>query len=182
MTESAPHETMNAPLHQITMTFSAEEDRMLLRIGTAEQSEYQMWLTRRFIKVLWSALIKVLEKDPDLRKDLLPDAREAVMAMQHQEALQTSDFGTTHAEGNRNLTSNTGPLLVVGGSVSPVNPELTRLSFNTDNGMAINFSLNQQLVHAFCHLIITTSVKAEWDLDLAVGDPAVVAADKSKVH
>ena len=44
---------MTSPLHQMTMSFSAEDDRLLLRLSTRDMTEYQLWLTRRFVKVLW---------------------------------------------------------------------------------------------------------------------------------
>jgi len=154
----------------------------MLRIGTSEQSEYKLWLTRRFISVLWGALMKIMEKDAELKKDLVPEVRDAMLAMQHQEAVQSANFDQAHAEDNRDLTSNTGPLLVKGGSLTPVKPGLTQLKLDTENGTSINVALNKQLMHAFCHMTISTAFKADWALELAVGDPAVVTADTSKVH
>jgi len=173
---------MTASLHQITMTFSAEEDRMLLRISTTEASEYQLWLTRRFIKVLWTALIETLERHPELRKSLLPEVKNAMMNMRHQEAIAAAEFSEPHAEGKRDLTSNTGPLLVSSGTVAPMNNGLTKLTFNTSDGTGVNFSLNEKLLHAVCQLIITSSQKADWALDLAVGDPTIIVPEKSSVH
>ncbi|NQW01755.1 MAG: hypothetical protein HQ483_18770 [Rhodospirillales bacterium] len=167
---------------QITMTYSPEQDRMLLRIGTAEQSEYKLWLTRRFIRVLWAALMKTMERDAELKKDLMPQVRDAMLAMQHQEAVQAANFGQTHAQDNRDLTSNTGPLLVKGGTLTPGKAGITQLKLDTENGTSINVALNKQLMHAFCHMTISTSFSAEWDLELAVGDPGLVSADTSKVH
>ncbi|MDD9878868.1 MAG: hypothetical protein OXR84_15650 [Magnetovibrio sp.] len=174
---------MTAPLHQLTMTYTAEQDRMLLRIGTGENTEYQLWLTRRFIKVMWGALIQTMERDPEMNRDLMPSVRDAVMAMEHQEQVQASDFSQKHNEENTNLTSNTGPLLVVGGQVKPVNGDLTRINLKTDNGMGIEFALNKQLMHALCHMMITSAQKAEWDLDLIVGDPQVIVPEAAEqVH
>ena len=50
------------------MIYTSEQDHILQRIGTAEKSEYQLWLTRRFIKVLWGALMTTMEKDTELKK------------------------------------------------------------------------------------------------------------------
>ena len=36
-----------------------------------------------------------------VKKDLIPEVHDAMLAMQHQEALQTSDFNQTHAIDNR---------------------------------------------------------------------------------
>ena len=97
--------------------------------------------------------------------------------------MQASDFSQKHNEENTNLTSNTGPLLVVGGQVKPVNGDLTRINLKTDNGMGIEFALNKQLMHALCHMMITSAQKAEWDLELAIGDPQVmVPEDAQRVH
>ena len=74
------------------MSFSPEEDRMLLRISTTDESEYHLWLTRRFIKVLWAALLKTMERDSQLQKTLLPGVRDAIMGMRHQEAIAASDL------------------------------------------------------------------------------------------
>ncbi|MEZ7845054.1 MAG: hypothetical protein QMB41_04730 [Rhodospirillales bacterium] len=60
--------TENNSVSQIIMIYSSEQDRILQRIGTAEKSEYQLWLTRRFIKVLWGALMTTMEKDTELKK------------------------------------------------------------------------------------------------------------------
>jgi hypothetical protein len=167
---------------QMTMTYSPEQDRMLLRIGTTEQSEYKLWLTRRFVRVLWGALMKTMERDTELKKDLVPEVRDAMLAMQHQEAVQSANFDQTHAEDNRDLTSNTGPLLIKGGTLTPGKDGVVQLKLDTENGTSINVALNKQLMHAFCHMTISTSFNAEWDLGLAVGDPGVISADASKVH
>ncbi len=168
---------MSAPLHQLTLTYDPVQDRMLLRIGTADGTEYQLWLTRRFVKVLWGALMQTLDGNPELGKDLLPDVRDAVKAMDHQEAVQSSDFTQSHAKDNVNLTSNTGPLLITGGQVKPVDGENTVLALKTADNMSVQFGLNKQLLHALCHMMITSAHKAEWDLDLQVGDPQVFVPD-----
>ncbi|MEK9722938.1 MAG: hypothetical protein VW405_05565 [Rhodospirillaceae bacterium] len=174
---------MSSPLHQLTMTYSPEQDRVMLRIGTKEKTEYQLWMTRRFVRVMWGALVQTIERNPELAKGVMPDVKKALMAMEHQESIQASDFSQEHAKGNVNLTSNTGALLVTGGQVKPVNGNLTRIKLNTENGTGIEFSLNKQLLHALCHMMVTSAQTAEWDLDLAIGDPQVVVPqDARHVH
>jgi len=168
---------MSASLHQLTLTFDPVQDRMLLRIGTAENTEYQLWLTRRFVKILWGALMETIDRNPDIRNDMMPDVRDAVKAMEHQEAVQSSDFSKSHAKDNVNLTSNSGPLLVTGGQVKPIDPDNTMLSLKTADNMSVQFGLNKKLLHALCHMMISSAQKAEWDLDLQVGDPQVFVPD-----
>lgn len=155
----------------------------MLRIGTKEQTEYQLWMTRRFVRVMWGALVQTIERDPALSEGLMPDVKKAVMAMEHQESIQAADFSQDHAKDNVNLTSNTGALLVTGGQVKPVNGDLTRINLKTEAGTGIEFSLNKQLLHALCHMMVTSARTAEWDLELAIGDPQVVVpADAGQLH
>ena len=164
---------MNSALHQLTMSYSPEEDRILFRLATKDSKEYKMWLTRRFITVLWGALRQTFEKNEELAQFVDKDVQDAVLAMKHQEALQGTDFETPPVEDAVDATSNTGPLLVTGGKVHP-GENVTGITFHTSNGSDIRFNLNEQLMHAFCHLIVTTTMKADWKLDLAVGDGQVV--------
>ncbi len=180
---------MTSALHQITMSHSAEEDRLLLRISTLDKAEFHFWLTRRFVNVLWPALMAVIEKEnPAAQKNLMPAAKKAVMAMEHQEAVAAADFTRDHDQGNKNLTPGTGdnrePLLVIGGSVRPGKSGATDLILKTRNNAEIKVSLNKELLHALCKLLIEATMKAGWDLSLSVGDAAAIVLpdDKTQVH
>ncbi len=167
------------------MGHSAEEDRLLLRISTLDKAEFQFWLTRRFVHVLWPALINVIEKEnPAAKKNLMPAAKKAVVAMEHQEAVAAADFTRNHDEDNKDMTPGPGPLLVVGGSVNPGKSGITELVLKTNNNSEIKVSLNKELLHALCKLLIEVTMKAGWDLGLSVGDAGaiVVPQDKTQVH
>ena len=176
---------MTSALHQITMSHSAEEDRLLLRISTLDKAEFQFWLTRRFVNVLWPALMTVIEKEtPAAKKNLMPGAKKAVVAMEHQEAVAAADFTRGHDKGNKDLTPGPGPLLVIGGSVQPGKRGATGLILKTKNNAEIKVSLNKELLHALCKLLIEVTMKAGWDLGLSVGDAGaiVVPEDKARIH
>ncbi len=175
---------MTSALHQMTMGFSAKEDRLLLRVGTTDKMEYQFWLTRRFVRVLWSALIQTLEKEPGLKATLQPKTKKVVIAMEHHEAVGAADFSHGHEENYQDKTEKTGPLLIVGGKVIPGRGGGAQLLLQPKNGGKIKLVLNKKLLHALCKLLIETSKKAGWNLDLAVGDASglVVPEDKTQVH
>ena len=79
-------------------------------------------------------------------------------------------------------TSNTGPLLVTGGKVH-AGDNVTGLVFTTKDGSDVRFNLNEQLLHALCHLMVTTCQRADWNLDLTLGDPnVVVPTGEALVH
>ncbi len=164
-------------LHQLSMSYVPEQDRILFRLSTTDKKEYRMWLTRRFVGVLWGALHQTFVRNTELAQFVDQDVKDAVLGMKHQEAVQNTDFETPPSEDNTDATSNTGPLLVTGGKVHP-GEKATGLSFSTADGKDVRFNLNEQLMHAFCHLLITTTTRAEWSLDLSIGDGNVVVPEK----
>lgn len=166
------------------MSYLAEQDRLLFRVGTTDKKEYRLFLTRRFVRVLWSALIQVLENQPDLKRDLMPKVKKAVMAMEHQEAVSGADFSHEHEKEYENATPGSDPLLVTGGSVNQGKDGQTVLALKTHAGSEIKLALNKNLLHALCKLLIETTTKAGWDLGLSVGDAATIAApeDRTQIH
>ena len=171
---------MSNSLHQMTMSYSATEDRLLLRVSTTARDEHQIWLTRRFINVLWPALIKGVEKQslpPETvaAPTTTPQVKRAVMAMQHNVALQETDMTKKHDEEKINKPSTNKPMLATGGQCTPLPTGGMRLNLKTAENLQIGLNLNKHLLHAFCHQITSLTEKAEWGLAVGVGDPNVQA-------
>ena len=208
---------MTSTLHQLTLSFDPSEDRVLLRIGTSENTEYQLWLTRRFLKITWLELMGSMEKMVEIAEPLVSDStvsseevrdeamdqdvdlpsnniqekdeklhgnfqkeankivRDKVTAVEHKEAIASSNFRKEHVKDNINLTSESGPLLVVGCQIKPIDGNNIILSLKTKDRTGIKFGLNKELLHALCHMIISSSEKAEWGLNLKVGNPNVLS-------
>jgi hypothetical protein len=59
-------------IHQINVTYQPEEDRILLRISTSDDSEVQFWLTRRLVRKLLEELA------PEMPRVKPPDTPRAV--------------------------------------------------------------------------------------------------------
>ena len=166
------------------MSYSAEQDRLLLRVGTTDKKEYQLMLTRRFVRVLWAALIKVLEKQPDLKRDLMPKVKKAVMAMEHQKAVSDADCSRKHEKSYQNLTPGSDPLLVVGGSVEPGNGGPTRLLLKTQTGSKIKLALNQEPAARAVQAVDRNHHEGRTGFGPDRRDAASLAvpADKTQVH
>jgi hypothetical protein len=174
---------MAAGLHQISMGYVPEEDRILLKISTTERTECRLWLTRRYVTVLWKALLTSLTKNPAIESDLDPKVRDAILAMQHHDAVQAGNFTQRYDPRRENKPVADRPLLVVGGACHPAADGLTLLKLQTSEGREISVRLNKELLHAFCHLLIRMSVKAEWNLNLLVGGANVFVPEQSShVH
>ncbi|MGE4218195.1 MAG: hypothetical protein AB7G39_02010 [Alphaproteobacteria bacterium] len=168
---------MSNALHQMTMSYSAEQDRLLFRISTTGGMEAQLWLTRRFVKVLWPALIQSSDGAPAQQVQAPTGrAKEVVRAVAHQEALQKVKLDKPHDQEKRNTPLTEVPLLVVGGNCRMGENGITHLTLRTDDGRDISLGLNAELLHGLLHQISTLASKAGWDLDLMVSEAAVSVA------
>ena len=49
-------------IHLMSVTYLAEQDRILMRVNTAAAEEMRLWLTRRLMLGLWPLLSKLLTK------------------------------------------------------------------------------------------------------------------------
>ncbi len=173
-----------AKLRQVLVSFSPEEDRLLLRFATSEKTEIRLHLTRRFVRLFWDAAVKALESHPDVRAQAAPEARKAVMSFQHEKAVQSGKFIRRLDDEERSLPLGETPLLVTTARCSPIAGGRTRIVFGTREGKSISASFDRNLLHTFCHLLVGASEKAGWDLDLSLGDDAGPAGSSppSRVH
>ena len=85
-------------LHQFQMAFVAEQDRMLLRISTQDKAELRLWMTRRVVRLLWGALLKMIEAASEKDTPIEPHKREAILQFEHQCAVAQADFKTPFQE------------------------------------------------------------------------------------
>ena len=74
-------------------------DRLVMQIATSEQSEVRLALTRRFVKLLWPLLVRLAEAaSPRIRTQANPEARKALLGLEHQQAVTRADLGPAGAD------------------------------------------------------------------------------------
>ena len=130
-------------IHQLSVTYLPEEDRILARVNTTAGEEMRLWLTRRLMLGLWPLLSKVmtshllrleaagtsLETASDELKTMLADFRK-------QEFLQSADFDTPYKADEAVLPMGEEPLLVTDVDAAPLPNGRLRLSFNENAAKA----------------------------------------------
>ncbi len=156
-------------LHQMQITFVPEEDRLLFRLNTSgrQSSEFRFWLTRRYVRILWAALLNMLKSRQPKEVKKKPIEPIAI-AQQHLEAVEKADFKTQYQESHV-FPLGDEPILVskVALKESPHGSQI--LCMHPQNGQGLEFDLNEQLLHSFCKLLVDSSKRAEWDLNLDFG-------------
>lgn len=166
-----------AKLNQIQLRFDPLEDRLLMRMNTTDNAEVRLWLTRRFVKVLWPILQKMMEGDVQVSQQIDRQAKDAVLAFQQEKAAATTDFATPYKEEAEKVILGEEPILLSKIQLRKGQQGTQMLSLYPETGEGVNLSLDSNLLHSFSRLLQDGVKKAEWMLEMNITDePAVVLA------
>ena len=154
-------------IRQIQARYDELQDRVLLRVSTGEDTEFAFWFTRRFMKRLWSLLLKTLEQDDPVRQQSDREARKAVLAMRHEGFVQQSDFSHPFEEKRYQRPLGAEPMLVARADYKPgEKPDAFTLSLRRRDGRGVDLGLNAALLHSICKLLADAVAQSDWNLKL----------------
>jgi hypothetical protein len=161
-------------IHQLSVTYLAEQDRILVRVNTSAAEEMRLWLTRRLMLGLWPLLSKLLTKhllkleaagtsldtaDDGLRK-MLTDFRK-------DEFLRQADFETPYQDNPPHLPLGEEPLLITNVDASPLPSGQLRLSFNErpmgeGEPRSFRMEMDPKLMQGLMHLLEQALASSQW--------------------
>lgn len=153
-------------LHQLKLDFIPEQDRLLLRVSTDNQVEVRLWLTRRALRLLWPLLLQMLRSSPEIALQSNPQARDAMVGMQHEQALRQANFGDAFKEVPREMPLGVEPILVARIQTNRDNSGNHVLGLLPQQGQGVHLTLDNTLLHALCKLLQTAVAKSDWDIAL----------------
>lgn len=169
-------------IRQVSVTYQQEQDRVLVRINTAQAEELRLWLTRRLVSGLWPALNRAVAQASELAaaaegRPAPHDtaARRALSAFERDSALSQANFAAPYeAAQPAALPLGTTPLLVSEVRITPQASGALQIGFQeklpdaaTPRGFQIE--LTGTLMHGFTHLLEQAIVAAEWRVPM-LGD------------
>lgn len=169
-------------LHQLKIEFNPEHDRLLLRVSSDDGKEMLLWLTRRCVRLLWPALLKVAQGSPEITRQADPEVKRALLGFQHEKAIRQADFSKPYQEAARERPLGADPMLVSriqtrrnerGGCV---------ISFLPSIGQGIHLTLEDQVLHSFCRLLQSSVAKSDWNIELALPQALVPAEPGGNVR
>ncbi|MBI5274900.1 MAG: hypothetical protein HY854_00425 [Burkholderiales bacterium] len=161
-------------IHQMSVTYMPEQDRILMRINTREGEETRMWLTRRLMAGLWPLLTKLVTEhllklegagtslaaaDESLKK-MLTDFRK-------EEFLSKADFDTPYQEGPARLPLGEEPLLVTDVDAVPQAGGPLSLTFNErpaggEQPRSFNLEMKPKLMQGLVYLLEQAIAQSQW--------------------
>lgn len=161
-------------IHQLSVNYLAEQDRIFVRFNTAASEEVRLWFTRRLMVGLWPLLSKLLTQhllklesagaslqaaDEGLKK-MLADFRK-------EQFLQEADFDTPYDEGRRALPLGEDPVLVTDVDASPLPSGRLRLTFNerlpnAAEPRSFSVEMDPKLTQGLMHLLEQALQRSQW--------------------
>jgi hypothetical protein len=160
-------------IHQMSVTYLPEQDRILMRINTTEGEEMRMWLTRRLMVGLWPLLSKLLtehllklESAGASLAGANPELKKMLAEFRKEEFLQHADFDTPYQEGEQPQVEE--PLLVTDVDATPMASGPLRLNFNErpPNGAtkprSFQMEMQPKLMQGLMHLLDQALLQSQW--------------------
>lgn len=160
-------------LHQLKLEYVPQQDRLLLRLSTDQQTEIPLWLTRRGVQRLWQVLLDVAHAIPEVASHGDPQVRNALLGFRHAAAVAAADFDQDYAEGGRAYPLGTEPLLITRIESCGAARGTRLLGLYPDEGDGVRISLEEKLLHGFMRLLERGVAKADWNLELRIA-PTIV--------
>lgn len=163
-------------IHQMSVSYLPEQDRMLLRIRASSGEETRMWLTRRLMAGLWPVLSRVLT-DHLLKLEAAgsslagadPQLRQMLADFRKEEFLQHADFDTPYQEAATLAAAGEEPLLVTDVEVTPLAQGPLRLRFRERPATAgdrparsAQLEMEPKVMQGLMHLLEQALVQSQW--------------------
>ena len=154
-------------LHQLKVDYDAEQDRLLMLVATNEGVELRLSLTRRFVKLLWPLLVKLAEEaSPRIRTQANPEARKALLGIEHQQAVQKADFSKAYEPKPRSMPLGEEPLLLGRIQTGHDRKGQPVVALHPAEGQGVTLTLDSVLLHSVCRLLQSAVKKSDWDMEL----------------
>lgn len=171
-------------IHQLSVNYLQEHDRILVRINTTESAELRLWFTRRLTLGLAPILGKIVAehvakqeaiKSPHISHTATADpATQQMLAdFKKHEHLQKSDFETPFKAEITQLPLGAEPLLVTEVNMTPQASGQMQLVFSEKLPDAVKprsfqIALEPKLTHGFIHLLDKAIEVSMWRENVTV--------------
>ena len=155
-------------LERITVEFVPEDDRLLVHVYFSKSAEIMFWFTRRLVRRFWPVLLQVAQSRPEIQAQANPEARKALLGMEHEKALTKVRFSKAVEEPDRSHPLGDVPFLVTRIRTRRNGKGQTILSLLPKEGNGLDLALGENLLHGLMKLIKDSAARAQWDLTLEV--------------
>ena len=165
-------------IHQLSVRYVPEQDRILLSVNTTDGQELDLWLTRRMVLAMWPQLNRMamdhFAVPADAKTDGFVDlsaldtgTRQVLADTRRQELLQNADFKTPYRATAKTRPMGASPLLPVEITLKPLDAQQVEVHFKEQPGTAgsgrgLQLALQAQLVFSLVHMLSQSMEHTGW--------------------
>ena len=153
-------------IHQLSVAYQADQDRLLVRVRTHDGQLYELWLTRRLLARLWRPL-QVTASAISLNglssgSTVLPEAREMMSETLRQRSGQAADFKTPFEEDVRERPLGDAPMLVTAIDITALKDQQVELAWRDAAQRRLAFCVGADLLNNLLTLMERALEQSEW--------------------
>lgn len=163
---------MTNPIRQMQLQFDPLHDRLLFRLNTLDKSEYRLWFTRRYCKILWQALVQLIETQY-IPPHSDPQTKSTLFSFQHEHAVSQTDFGTSYQEDSVKHPLGIEPILVSRVTIKNSTDGNSILCLHPDTGAGIEIKLDSKMLHSLLKLLSEAVKSSDWELNFTLSDEQI---------
>ena len=142
-------------LNQLKIDFVPEQDRLLMQLSTSESVEVR------------------ISTQPN------PEARRALLGIEHEQAISRADFSRRFEEGGpRQLPLGEEPILLASIQTGRDARGLPVVAMHPTSGQGLTLAFDAVLLHSVCKLLQAAVLKSDWDVELTL--PGVEAPQEER--
>ena len=165
-------------IRQLSVTYQAEQDRLLICINTSADQEVQMWLTRRMTLRIWPLLNRLVIEHFAIPPNAVSDGfvdlanlneqtRAALVDLRRQEALQAADFSKPYQGHTGKRLLGEVPLLVTEVNLTPKGQSQLEIQFQETlqdpvSHRTFSMEMPADLVFSVMQLLENALAHTEW--------------------
>lgn len=166
-------------IRQMSMSYSPEEDRITFRFSTQGGDAFRLLMTRRFVKLLWPILMRLMETEFKSRTPEHAHLAREMIPFEHQQAMAGADLKTQYEEPMERFPLGEAPVLLTG-----IKTRESVLCLVTASGKGIEFPITQAFLHPISRVIRDVVGRTDWDLPAITGKPSAKkpGGDKPVYH
>ncbi|MCO4829791.1 MAG: hypothetical protein KC524_02775 [Gammaproteobacteria bacterium] len=161
-----------ASIRQIQAKYDAEEDRLLLRVGTDEAQAHGILLTRRYLQLLLKALGQYAAADPDVGTLASASDRQDVQDYKERQALDRANFETPFAAASDPEVSAPQAYQLAYKLTYRIKEDQLHVSLLPKAGEGLNLTFNHEIAVSITAILHSAASKADWRIQAPV-DPLV---------
>lgn len=167
-------------IYQVQMSYSAQEDRIIMSINSRANEEMRLFLTRRIVTLFWDIINRTIEhtlvnkpKLNDIQK--IPVApiplstgkketlKEIEQEIYHQNIINESNYTTPFNKGKKFPVGET-PILVEKITINTYGNSNIVFVFESIQGKNISLNLNFQILHNLSDLLVKVMAVTDWNI------------------